>query len=61
MVKRYELTDTQWQRIEPMLPGKSGDPGRTGADNRLFVNADILQNLTDTTRKWAGNRDAAMA
>ena len=38
MVKRYELTDTQWQRIEAFLPGKAGDPGRTAGDNRLFVN-----------------------
>ena len=38
MVKRYELTDVQWQRIEGLLPGKVTDPGRTGADNRLFVN-----------------------
>jgi putative transposase len=37
MVKRYELNDAQWRRIEAMLPGKAGDPGRTG-DNRLFVN-----------------------
>jgi putative transposase len=37
MVKRYELTDAQWRRIEPLLPGKVGDPGRTAADNRLFV------------------------
>jgi transposase len=36
--KRYELSDRQWQRIEPLLPGKAGDPGRSGADNRLFVN-----------------------
>ena len=36
--KRYELTQAQWERIAPMLPGKSSDPGRTGADNRLFVN-----------------------
>jgi transposase len=39
MVKRYELTDGQWRRIEALLPGKRGDPGRSGADNRLFVNA----------------------
>lgn len=39
MAKRYELTDAQWRRIEDLLPGKKGDPGRTGADNRLFVNA----------------------
>lgn len=39
MVKRYELTDAQWRRIEGFVPGKAGDPGRTGADNRRFVNA----------------------
>lgn len=38
MVKRYELTHAQWQRIADLLPGKAGDPGRTGADNRRFVN-----------------------
>lgn len=37
MVKRYELTDAQWRRVEPLLPGKASDPGRTGSDNRLFV------------------------
>lgn len=38
MVKRYELEDWQWDRIASVLPGKAGDPGRTAADNRLFVN-----------------------
>ncbi len=38
MVKRYELSETQWQRIAELLPGKTSDPGRTGTDNRLFVN-----------------------
>ena len=38
MVKRYELSAGQWRLIEGLLPGKAGDPGRTGADNRLFVN-----------------------
>ena len=36
--KRYELTQAQWERIAPMLPGKTTDPGRTASDNRLFVN-----------------------
>jgi putative transposase len=36
--KRYELSDVQWERIALLLPGKAGDPGRTGLDNRLFVN-----------------------
>jgi len=35
---RYELTNTQWERIEALLPGKASDPGRTAADNRTFVN-----------------------
>ena len=39
MVKRYELSDQQWERIAEILPGKAGDPGRTGVDNRLFVHA----------------------
>jgi len=38
MVRRYELTTTQWQRVAPLLPGKASDSGRTAADNRLFVN-----------------------
>jgi putative transposase len=37
-VKRYELSEAQWERIAPLLPGKAGDPGRTAVDNRLFVN-----------------------
>ncbi|QJX07396.1 transposase [Rhizobium brockwellii] len=37
-VKRYELNEAQWSRIVPLLPDKSSDPGRTGVDNRTFVN-----------------------
>jgi transposase len=37
-ISRYELSDAQWERIAPLLPGKVCDPGRTGADNRLFLN-----------------------
>lgn len=38
MVRRW-LRDDQWERVESMLPGKAGDPGRTGEDNRLFIEA----------------------
>ena len=38
MAKRYELSDQQWQKISDLLPGKVGDPGRSGDDNRRFVN-----------------------
>jgi transposase len=40
MVRRW-LRDDQWQRLESMLPGKAGDPGRTGEDNRLFIEATL--------------------
>jgi putative transposase len=39
MRHRHELTDEQWEQIEPRLPGRVGGPGRTAADNRRFVNA----------------------
>lgn len=38
-MRRHELTDEQWEQISPYLPGKKGDPGRTGENNRQFVNA----------------------
>jgi transposase len=37
--KRYELSERQWVRIVPLIAGKASDPGRTGVDNRLVVNA----------------------
>ena len=33
------LSDDQYARIAQLLPGKATDPGRTAADNRLFVEA----------------------
>jgi len=36
---RRGLSDAQWQRIKRRIPGKEGDRGRSGADNRLFVDA----------------------
>src|SRR5262245_48354923 len=40
-MRRYELTDEQWNLMEHLLPGREGDPGRHGEDNRRFVNAII--------------------
>jgi transposase len=34
---RLNLGDEQWERIAPHLLGKKGDPGRSGKDNRLFL------------------------
>jgi transposase len=36
---RFILTDAQWERMEPVCLGKPSDPGRTGGNNRLFVEA----------------------
>jgi transposase len=33
------LSDAQWERVAPLLPGKVGAPGRSGGDNRLFLEA----------------------
>jgi transposase len=60
MAGRYELSDAQWERIAHLLPGKPGDRGRTGADNRLFVNAVLWvlrsgawwQDLPERYGKW---------
>ena len=60
MVKRYELSDQQWKRIEPLLLGKPGDPGQTGQNNRLFVDGVLWvlrsgarwQDLPERHGKW---------
>ena len=36
---RFILSDTQWQKMEPFCLGKPTDPGRTGGDGRLFLEA----------------------
>ena len=36
---RWVLTDAQWAKMEPHCLGKPSDPGRSGANNRRFVEA----------------------
>ena len=38
-MERFVLTDAQWAKMEPHCLGKPTDPGRSGRDNRLFVEA----------------------
>ena len=38
-MERFLLSDAQFEKIAPILPGKNSDPGRTAANNRLFVEA----------------------
>ena len=51
MRRRHELTDEQWERVRDHLPGKASDPGRTAADNRLFVNAVLY--VLKTASPWS--------
>ncbi len=40
MLKRYELTDQEWNQIAPLLPPeKSNRPDRPSKDNRTMLNA----------------------
>lgn len=40
MLKRYELTDQEWNQIATLLPPeKSHRPGRPSKDNRTMLNA----------------------
>ena len=36
---RYALSDADFERLEPLLPGRPGTPGRSGDDNRRFLHA----------------------
>lgn len=36
---RMVLSDAQWALIEPHCLGKKSDPGRTGGDTRVFMEA----------------------
>jgi transposase len=38
-MRRFELTDEQFPRIEHLLCGKPSDPGTTARDHRLFLDA----------------------
>ncbi len=37
--ERFVITDRQWTLMEPHCLGKKTDPGRTGGDGRLFLEA----------------------
>ena len=34
---RLALSDAQWEKVAPLLPGKPEDPGRTGDNNRMCL------------------------
>ena len=47
---RRVLTDAQWTIIEPYCLGKITDPGQTGSDPRLFVEAVLW--IVRTGAQW---------
>ena len=47
---RLWLRDDQLDRIAALLPGKTVDPGRSAADNRMFVEAVLW--LARTGSPW---------
>ena len=51
---RTILRDDQWDRIAGLLPGQAMHPGRTAADNRVFVEAGVW-----SPRPGAPGRDPA--
>lgn len=38
-MNRHGLSDRQWGRIADLVPGKEGDRGKSGRDNRLSIDA----------------------
>ena len=50
MVRRHELTDEQWERLEPLLPPQKPKTGRPGNDLRTVLNGILW--ITRTGAPW---------
>jgi transposase len=51
---RSVLSDEQWERVAPLCAGKVGDAGRSGEDNRLFLEAVLWIARTGSPPACAG-------
>lgn len=57
---RFVVDDAAWEKVAPLLAGKPTDPGATGKDNRLFLEAVLWRvrtgmpwrDLPGTFGKW---------
>ena len=38
-MRRHEISDEEWEQIKLHLPGRPGNPGCSGEDNRGFIDA----------------------
>ena len=45
---RFVVSDAVWAKVADLLPGKATDPGATGKDNRLFLEAAIRRHIEAT-------------
>jgi transposase len=52
MGHRHAIADEDWDRIEGLLPGRKGTPGRNARDNRLFMDAVLW--IAKTGVPWRG-------
>ena len=50
-MNRKLLRNDQWEGIKDLLPGKKGDPGKTGADKRLLIEAVLWIARTGSPRR----------
>ena len=50
MVRRHELTDEQWERLQPLLPPQKPTTGRPGNDLRTMLNGILW--ITRTGAPW---------
>lgn len=48
---RFSLTEAPWDKMQPFCMGKPTDPGRTGGDGRLFVEAVLWIARTGNPRR----------
>lgn len=51
MIRKYELTTEEWERISPLLPPeRTGKKGRPGKDNRTMLHAMLW--IARTGAQW---------
>ena len=50
--ERFVVSDAAWEKVAPVPPGKASDPGATGKDNRLFLEAVLWR--VRTGAPWRG-------
>jgi transposase len=59
MRRRHELTDVQWERVQPLLPPQRPVTGRPAHDHRLIVNGILWRLATGVPWRDLPERDGA--